>query len=462
MQQYYFDNQRIYEALESYVSSPNFKSRKHFYHNSPYIRPVRPQDINTKLLDNYLTEHQLTNSEHLLTQRILLNIYEQDLMFLPINSECDKTSKRHWAEYRQFYNHEHVALGKLIKPILERKVFGWLEDKVDINGPWTIESFISYTDSVLQDIKKSDSSLFRELTTSKEPIHACNMFLIQCAGDFLSEASAMGRNVLGSYGSHTSELFKIFLDEYGHGVHEKKHSTLFEDLLKDAGLNTGIHYYWEFYYPTSISLINYFHYVSANHDLFYRYIGAMYFTEASLAWTTRDQSKTIRTIYKGEVSSQYFDEHSHIDVHHGRMALKNLIEPLVKEYGEQILPEILRGFEEFRLLQDKADAELFKHINWYDNIDEYKEKAAAIRLKGKNLDSKLFTESKGEVSTTHTHSHNEIFSVEDGEIEIILTPDKTVRLNKGESILIPMGMLHGSKVVSESCTYQVSSLDDDF
>jgi hypothetical protein len=63
------------------------------------------------------------------------------------------------------------------------------------------------------------------------------------------------------------------------------------------------------------------------------------------------------------VSTEYFDEHSHIDVHHGRMALKRLIIPMIEQFGDKIIPDLIRGFEEFKLLQDIADEELYAHIN---------------------------------------------------------------------------------------------------
>ena len=63
------------------------------------------------------------------------------------------------------------------------------------------------------------------------------------------------------------------------------------------------------------------------------------------------------------MSTEYFDEHSHIDVHHGRMALKRLIIPMIEQFGDKIIPDLIRGFEEFKLLQDIADEELYAHIN---------------------------------------------------------------------------------------------------
>ncbi|WP_013334271.1 iron-containing redox enzyme family protein [Gloeothece verrucosa] len=439
-------------CLTTYISSPLFGHPDNIYCDSPYVRPCRPQDLDENILFTSLSQETLDNPNHLLAQRLLLNIYEQDSIFLP-----QAPRVLNFKKFQSFYDAELMACGHTIRPELEHFLFDWLEKSIHIEGPWNLETFIAYTDSILKKIAQSESQLYKELTASQDPQSAARFYLIQCAGDFLSEASAMGKNVLGNFGSHTSELFKILIDEYGYGVHQKKHSSIFEELLKQAGLSHHIHHYWQFYTPKSIALINYFHYVSANHGSFFRYLGAMYFTEATLAYVTRAQSKAIKEIFSGNVCTQYFDEHSHIDIHHGRMALNKLILPLVKEYGNKILPEILRGFEEFQLLQDVADKDLFAHIKWHDQLNEYKQKANFLRP---NYGSDMsFTEKKGELSVTHIHPVDELFWVEEGEIEFIVSPDKSILLKAGEGIVIPQGMLHGSLVVSEHCQYTVTSLE---
>jgi hypothetical protein len=449
---YKFDYKK--HCLSTYILSPLFRQPDSFYCHSPYARPCRPQDFSEDILSEPLSEKTLNNSNHLLAQRILLNIYEQDLVFLPQSPRA-----LDFNEFQSFYNTELTSCGYSIRSDLERFLFSWLEKEIHIDGPWKLDSFLQYTDNILKNISQSESKLYANLTTSRDPQSAARFYLIQCAGDFLSEASAMARNVGGNFGSLTSELFKILIDEYGYGIHEKKHSSIFEELLKQAGLNHHIHHYWQFYTPKSIALINYFHYVSANHGSFFKYIGAMYFTEASLAYVSHSQSRTINNIFNGNVSTQYFDEHSHIDIHHGRMALKKLIIPLLNEYGNEILPDIIRGFEEFQLLQDLADKELFDHIKWHDSLDEYKQKAKQLHDLNTYESGISFIEKKSELSVTHTHPVDELFWVDEGEIELVMSPNKSILLSCGEGIVIPQGMLHGSIVVSEYCRYTVNGLD---
>ncbi|MGC1328592.1 MULTISPECIES: iron-containing redox enzyme family protein [unclassified Pseudomonas] len=439
------------QALLQFSSAPAFGQPRSFYTTHPYQRPSRPQDIDPAQLATPLASDGLASPEHLLAQRLLLNIYEQDLVFLP-----KPPQRLDMKAFKGFYDPANMALGKQVRPLLEHYTYGWLKNEVHINGPWCEESFIAHTDKVLEDVGQGPSRLHEVLTGSRDPQRAARFFLIQCAGDFLSEASAMARNVLGNAGPHTSELFKILIDEYGYGIDKKKHSSIFETLLDQAGLSSQVHHYWQFYTASSLSLTNYFHYVSANHGEFFRYIGAMYYTEASLALTTGHQSRALKDIFGDSVSTEYFDEHQHIDVHHGRMALERLIIPLIRQYGPQVIPDLIRGFEEFRLLQDLADEELYAHIKWHDELDACR--ARASMLHGSKPADARFTEPLGEVSVLHCHANTELFWVESGELDFVVSPQLALKLGAGEGVIIPKGMLHGTHVTSPSCTYTVTAL----
>lgn len=443
-------------ALNTVLGCRLYGQPTSFYMNTPYERPVRPQDFKLPELTRQLTPSAFGSPSYLAAQRLLLNRYEQDLVFLP-----DDEKRFDMAQFSAFYHDDLKLAAERLRPLLERHVFGWLDREIDITGDWTLAAFEKYTSDVLDAAKDAPSGLVRAVGEARDPQSAGAFYLVQCAGDFLSEASAMGRNVLGNFGTFTSELFKIFLDEYGYGLHEKKHSSIFEALMKSCGLSGQLHTYWQFYTASSISLINYFHYVSVNHGKFFRYLGAMYFTEASLAFSTPNQARAMKLAFGESVDTLYFDEHSHIDVHHGRMALEKLIKPMVGKYGVKIIPEILRGFEEFRLLQDLADEDLFRHIEWQDNLPAYRDKAMAL-VAGKKLgDAKtaVFDEPLGELSVMHTHPVHEHFAVESGVVELFASPFKSIVLNAGESIVIPQGILHGTQILSTTSRYRVTALE---
>jgi quercetin dioxygenase-like cupin family protein len=281
--------------------------------------------------------------------------------------------------------------------------------------------------------------------------------VIQCASDFLSEASAMARNCLGSYGSYISELFKILIDEYGYGVHRAKHSQAFVSLMESIGMNSAVHHYWQFYTASSLSLVNYFHYVCKNHSHFFKYLGALYYTEATLAHLTSHQARMLKKVFGDSVDTFYFDEHSHIDQHHARMVLEQLIKPIVHQYGEQALVEILAGFEEFRLVQGLADEDCARQIGYNTHLQRWKEIGMAQwhRLASQASKGQIFEEPSGVVSSIHCHEVDRLLVVIEGELEFIANPFCPITLRPGEAVTIPKHKVHGSKVLSPTCAYKV-------
>jgi len=224
-------------------------------------------------------------------------------------------------------------------------------------------------------------------------------------------------------------------------------------------LNANAHHYWQFYTAGSMALTNYFHFISANHQHFFRYLGALYYTEASLAYATQTQSRALKMAFGTNFDTLYFDEHTHIDAHHGRMAFEKLIVPAVRRFGESILPDIIRGFEEFRLLQDVADREMFAHLTWHEQLAPISD--GQFPVLPSDARSHEFMEDKDELSVTHTHGVAELFTVTEGEISIVASPFVTLTLQAGESIWIPPGHLHGSLVNSSQCRYSVTALSQD-
>jgi hypothetical protein len=172
---------------------------------------------------------------------------------------------------------------------------------------------------------------------------------------------------------------------------------------------------------------------------------------------TRAQAEAMRVAFGDTIDTLYFDEHAHIDVHHGRMAFEQLIRPVVKHHGKQVLPEIIRGFEEFRLLQDVADAELFAHLEWHDQLEDWRPEPAPTPPVGAR--SHTFHECLDDLSVMHVHGATELFVVNQGALRLVCSPFIQLKLVAGQHVVIPSGMLHGSVITSEHCSYTVTSLE---
>lgn len=443
----------IISPIQIYANNPLFADiDTWFIDQNPFRRPVRPQDLKQFNFNAPLTEEQALTASSLAANRLLLNIYELDLVFLP-NHQNKSTA----ADFHLFYNPETRRDAQAVRPILEKHLFDFLEKDIEVGGSWTNDSFKAYCDAELK-AEENNGAFIDKLLEADDPRAAARYFLIQLAGDYLTEASAMARNMPGNYGPAQSNLFTILIDEYGYGVHDTKHSTLYETTLESANLSSNLHTYWQFYLPSSIALINYFHYICANHEHFFKYLGALFYTESSLVFSCRRTSKMLKQVFGADFFTDYFDEHVHIDVHHGDMAFNRIILPIVEKCGEQVLPQILAGFEEFRLLQEIADRDYLEQIAWSDRLPEHVSQAAEILKRDTIVPDATFIEKKGELSNTHIHDNAELFYVIDGEIKLVATPDKNIILKAGEGIIIPKNRLHGSVVISDTCNYGVKSI----
>jgi hypothetical protein len=419
---------------------------------NPYRRPLRSNDLRFQDFTKPLKQAELSSNHSLSANRTLFNIYESDLVFLPPD---DKETT--WTAFSQFYGDEAKVLGELVRPSLENHVFGFLEEEITISGRWSAAAAKDYLLNYRKECRHSENKAVAAILSSPQRKKAAQTLLIQFACDFLSEASAMARNVLGNYGPPLSELFKVLSDEYGYGVHRAKHSTLFEETMKSCGLDSGLHAYWQFYLPTSLLLSNYFHYVSRNHGRFFRYLGALYCTETSLIRATKAQSEMLKAVFGEAAATTYFDEHTHIDKHHSRMALENLILPVIDHFGDRATREIIRGFEELRLLQDIADEDFIAQVEWMGNLDRYREAGKRIygRIEAGELDCPLetFFEAEGERSTTHVHDDNRLLVIETGEMDFWPGHPDALRFGQGDVLFVPEQRLHGSVVRSAECFY---------
>ncbi|HEX2050338.1 MAG TPA: iron-containing redox enzyme family protein [Actinomycetota bacterium] len=448
------------ECLVRYGTNPLFvDSEEWTFESNPYRRPVRPQVLRYMDFETPLTRDQILDYSSLAANRLLLNVYEHDLVFLP-----EEGFDGIHDDFGRFYAPETRALAEVIRPVLERHVFSFLDDEVDVSGRWTRAELEAYLVALPEEAKKADNVAVRTIRESSNPHHAAVTYMIQFAGDFLSEASAMARNLLGNYGPAQSELFKIVIDEYGYGVHDTKHSTLFERLLTSIGLAPKPHAYWQFYLTSSLLLNNYFHFVCKNHDRFFRYLGALYYTEATLSDICDRVGRLLREVFGPDADLRYFGEHVHIDEHHGRMALDKIIRPVLDLYGDAVIPEIVRGVEEFRLLAEIADDDFAAQVAWSDGGPRYKSLHDPVydAIAGGRVECPVqrFVEPRGELSVTHVHDGDELCHIVSGTMRFVTGHDRYELLHGGEGTVIRSNRLHGAIIESEECVYDIHSIGD--
>lgn len=447
------------EVALNFASNPLYLDNEEWENSdNPFRRQLRPQIIQYLDFSEKLPRERILDYSGLAASRLLTTIYETDLVFLP-KQGMDEAK---WADFKRFYNDSNRVRGEMIRPYLERHVFGFL-DEIEVSGNWTKESLAAYLGE-LQRRPSEPSKSEKAIRESSDPKRAARNWLIQFAPDFLSEASPMIRNVLGYYGPVQSEWFKIIIDEYGYGVHKTKHSTLFENTMRSVGLEPDLHRYWQYYLTSSLMMSNYFHYLGKNHELFFRYLGALYYTETTLVDFCKQAASLLTDVFDGEADVEYFTEHVHIDTHHGRMALEKMIMPIVDYCGESVIPEIVRGFEEFQTINQIADDDFADQVRWMDEGPENKRLHDPVwrKIQSGEVTAPVahLVEPRGELSNTHQHDGDELCHIVSGTMKFVSGYDSHQILEAGQGTVIWKNRLHGAIIESEECVYEIHSVGD--
>ncbi|AXG77692.1 iron-containing redox enzyme family protein [Streptomyces paludis] len=385
-----------------------------------------------------ITEETFTSDRSLLANRLLMNVYESDALFLPAAG-----LRKFEADFHAFYHSDSRRAGDLIRPETERFAFGFLDDTVSVSGQWDEETLRAH---LRHAVDRANSPAvrpaFEAIRAAKNPKVAAGSQIVQMALDGLTEATAMSQNLGGAFGPEQSELFKIFVDEFGYGVFPAKHSTLFMDLCSSVGMATTSHHYWFFYLPSSIAINNYFYWATRNRTGFFRYIGAMAFLEATFAAWFGDLTKVFRDVYGDTVDTRYCDEHAHIDQHHGRMAIDDLLIPLARKHGPVAVKGLLQGVEEIQYLDRLAGADLLRQITWDPALSGTPEDAPAGAVGELDANSAFDTQ----VAAVDTR-----LRVLSGEALLYHSAtDDPLRVPQGSSVLVPAGRLYGVRAESRA------------
>lgn len=391
----------------------------------------------------------------LFANRLLTYLYEKDLIFLPEKQQLLNLN----SDFHKFYCIKYTNECNFLKNFFEKYCFDFLQTEIDISTSWTKSQFIDYFNERVIKGSNLKPAIFDEIDKTTDPTLYIRILLIQHALDFLPEASHMAKCISGDYGVIQSELFKVLIDEYGYGIFEKKHSTLFKKTLLSLGLKNNSHNYWQFYLTSTLMLNNLFHFLTTNKIHFFKYLGAIALSEKAFGPYCNYTAKLIKKYFK-EADVKYYLEHVHIDDYHASMTLDILLKT-IDLYGKDIIPEIVTGIEWVIYLQQLANKDLNDQLHWQNNNYFYKDIGQKIKDTVKN-DIKIkkvdILEPRGELSTTHVHDGDELCLINSGEMEFINGFETRTKLQTGEATIIRKNRLHGALIISNQCNYTIYSI----
>ena len=446
------------DAVLSFCDSPLYHDNEHRYEENYYGRRLRPHVAKHLDFSQPLTTERLASYEALSANRILFAMNEVDFLMLPGEGPWEE------AEFQAAYAESHAAAAHVGMPYLERFLFSFLEMEIRLSDNWSLPAVEEYFRSYATESREVSSLPSAEaIRSSGSPAMAARDWLVQLAPDFLIESSPMARYASGNYGRLSSSLFKIIIDELGYGDFERKHSTLFENTMRSAELDSVPHRYWQYYLNGSLMLANYYNRITRNRKYVFRYIGAIYLAETGFITSCRIWRDVLKEALP-DLDTRYFDEHCHIDIDHSRMAFDGLVRPAIETYGNFAANEIVRGFEEARWIGEFAEQDFVRQSCWKDsaerNQDRYRQIFDKVHRAWETgeITRDCLDEPKGELSITHTHDGDELCHVVSGEMEFLNGFECSTTLRGDQGIVIEHNRLHGALIHSERCKYEIYNI----
>lgn len=313
---------------------------------------LRSGDHPTPVYDSRIDDESLTDGAtpqlvDYLNQQVLMRSYQGRFVLLPTIEFAGSVV----AAMQAHYAPAALAQVDAERDALEQALIGPQLAAL----PPTGQSADAYIQSMLTGIQSGAENPFLNwLDTCPDRIHHYRNFLIQSGTDLLAEASASALGIVGEYGPPQSALFRILIDEFGYGVHDKKHSVLYRKTLQGFDLPTEYNACWPLFDTPAIALHNTIHYLFQSPRNFFRQIGFLLYAETSYQQSTGDHDRYLRK-HHPTVDATYFSEHAHIDIHHSAMVVNEVVTPLVTRFGLEVGQEIILGAELTRAAFAAAD-----------------------------------------------------------------------------------------------------------
>lgn len=169
-------------------------------------------------------------------------------------------------------------------------------------------------------------------------------FLVQSSADLLAEASASALGVIGEFGAPQSALFRILIDEFGYGAHGHKHSVLYRATMRSFGLDDRYNGYSRLFDSRTLVLHNAIHALFQNPRNIFRQVGFLLFAETAYQRSTLFHARHLGRFHP-QADARYFAEHAHIDLHHTRMVVDEVVAPFLERFGPEVGREVIAGAE---------------------------------------------------------------------------------------------------------------------
>ncbi|MER7550008.1 cupin domain-containing protein [Streptomyces anulatus] len=424
--------------------------------DNPFRRPVRPHDLGFLDYGTPLTADRALRLSALLGHRMLRTVHDADLLFVPAGGDGHPSSD----DAEAFRSLDNRVLALQAGQVLENHLFHWLDgERTPLEGG--AEAVTRHVQDVLEERRARPGRALDVARSSRHRADAATFTLTQLTAARPAVQSAVGRGLLGDYGTAHPALRGLLLDDLRDRADREAH---YRALLTGAGLSAEPYAYWQFLLGSSLGGANHLHSVSRDHARIGEFLGAWVHHRLDEAVTAAAYAEIFQEAFTG-VDTAYFTRTPQLTGEAVAELTGSLLGPLVERFGDEAARSFHHGFEDARRLASLGDEDLAVQLDWADRLDEYKIKAekldALISESGIEVDLETFVESHEETSTTHVHDDHRLVVVEVGQMHFWNNVGQMIPMDEGDKLLIPAERLHGSMVRSGTCTYHQPVISDE-
>lgn len=424
------DGSTLQQQLVAFCSAPHLRSARVtelILDGDFFRRAIRPEDLGFLTFETAVSEGGFNLLSSLMSQRALLCIHEAGEAKLPQDGD-----ERFLEDWRSFYDRDHVRKGRQALELLERHAFGFLAHPPAAELSGQIEDALAISRGFIRDqLGRLDRLDF----TDPGARHIALQF------------APLGRSLEAG----ASRLPSSIRDRFGSGVFRAASDSL-EATAQRHGLSLTRHCYWQFYLPGALAPINLLHGLARTPLTVCEYVGArlVYDAERLQLSLHLDGVADARTI---EQASRTLLQ-----------AALDLQAQLSMRLGPSAAARAAEGAARMSRLMTLARMGLAEQLNWIAGLSWAEQAAAQIHRHivehHPNIDRDTFVEPREMCSTTHVHDEHRLVVIETGRMQFWGDVAGRHTMEPGDMILVPKGRLHGSTVLSESCTYHQPIIPD--
>lgn len=328
----------------NFLNTDNIDQIMYFSDNSTYKNFII--QLNEELNLAYNQENSYVNDEsHLCLQKIMYRI---------------NRLKMFWLDNFSNYKNETSMFINDIRNRIEKRWQEWELSQLKVNEISNIKDIKSYLfDMCSNDLNDKSASPHQIYISEEMQLEGYKKVLEIFSMDALAEASWLAWSLGGQVSQTQLTLSRIFIEEYGNGKLQHKHSTYFKNMLEELNMEISPEYYidsvtWEF-----LATINHFFMMANWKQLYLRFIGSFLYMELNTPNGFYFYDEATKRLGVNNVGKTYWNVHIIEDKRHGEWMLNEAALPMIEEYPEQAW-EIILGYEQQKSISRRSGISVAK------------------------------------------------------------------------------------------------------